>query len=357
MLVVAVALVVTSCGRAQSAVSQFDDLAAQAAAARDRQNLTIAIELYGKAEQLKPDWVEGWWYIGLLNYSASQYAPAIEAFNHVLQLEPKVVPAMAMRGLSEFQTGAYDESLRDLEQAVAHGAANDPSHEQTIRFHLGLLLARAGRYMHALAQYSFLATKHAGEPDLPAAIGMAGMRVRSLPQDVTGQDRQLYEAAGKAGYALLANDSEGSDALFRELFTRYPTTPNLHYFYGMLLFPHDRGMAVEQFRREVEIAPSNELANAFLAFSLMFVGRYGEALPVAERAIAEAPDTELAQIALGRSLIETGDEKRGIELLNHVLQYDPDSLEAHIGLVAAYSRAGRSEDAYRERMVCLGLVK
>jgi tetratricopeptide (TPR) repeat protein len=356
LLIVAAALLVSSAS-GQNTPAQFDDLAAQAAQAREQQNLPLALELYRKAEELKPEWAEGWWYIGLLNYSSRQYAPAIDAFNHLLQVEPRAVPALALRGLCEFETGANDGSLRDLEQAVAHGAANDPNHEQLIRSHLGLLLAAQGRFLDAIGQYKFLAMKHVDPSGLPLLIGMAGMRVRSMPGDLNAQDRELYEAAGKAGYAFLADDTERADALFRELFVRYPTTPNIHCFYGLLLFPHDRESAVEQFQQEVVIAPSNELATALLAFTLMYVGRYSEALPVAERAFTASPNMEMAELALGRSLIETGDDKRGIELLNQVLQHNPKSLEAHVGLAAAYSREGRREDAYRERMVCLGLGK
>jgi Flp pilus assembly protein TadD len=65
---------------------------------------------------------------------------------------------------------------------------------------------------------------------------------------------------------------------------------------------------------------------------------------------------ELAQLALWRSLIETGQDQPGIDLLNQVLAHNPKSLEAHVGLAAAYARAGRKEDAYRERLVCLGLA-
>ena len=88
--------------------ARFDDLAARAATARDQQNLPLAIQLYSQAEQLKPDWQEGWWYLGILQYSANQYPGAIDAFSHLLQLVPTAVPAMALRGLCEFETGGYD---------------------------------------------------------------------------------------------------------------------------------------------------------------------------------------------------------------------------------------------------------
>ncbi len=342
---------------AQTTPAQFDDLAARAAAARDQQDLPLAIQLYTQAEQLKPDWQEGWWYLGVLQYSANQYSGAIDAFSHLLQLAPTAVPAMALRGLCEFETGAYDDSLRDLEQAVAHGALNQPRNEQIIRYHLAQLLTRAGRFQSALDQYHFFAENRVDAPDLMLGIGLAGMRVSSLPKDVAPEDHGLYQAAGNAGYVFLSGDSEKADDLFEQLFVRYPSTPNLHYFYGFLLFPHDPGLAIDQFHNELAANPTNETANAMLALTLVIAGRYSEALQPAQRAYAYAPDVEMAQLALGRALAETGDMKRGAELLNQALAHDPNNLEAHLGLVSIYSRSGNRKEAERERKVCRDLDK
>jgi len=120
---------------------------------------------------------------------------------------------------------------------------------------------------------------------------------------------------------------------------------------------HGPDLAIDQFKSEVEVAPSNAAAHAILAYALMFAGRFTEAQPEAEAALARVPDMEMAQIALGRSLAETGDAKRATEVLNQVLQRDADNMEAHMALAAMYSRAGKREEAYRERMVCLGMQK
>lgn len=357
LLIITAALLAASLGCAQDSPSQFDDLSSQAAAARDQQNIPLAAELYGKALALNPNWAEGWWNLGLIDYTVNQYPQAIDAFNHLLKLDPHAVPALAIRGLSEFDTADYDDSLKDLELAIQHGAANDKDHEQILRFHLGLLLTRAGRYWDALSQYRSLAGEHFDSPDFEVAVGLVGMRVPKLPSELNANDSELAGALGKAAYAFLVDDSDRADAQFNDLFARFPTAPNLHYFYGFLLFPHDRDMAVEQFQKEIAINPSNQLANGLLAFTLMYIGRYNDALPVAERALAAEPGMQIAQIALGRSLIETGDEPHGIEILNQVIERDPKNLEAHLGLAAAYSLEGRKEDAYSERVVCLGLGK
>jgi tetratricopeptide (TPR) repeat protein len=337
--------------------AQFDSLAARAAAARDQQNLPLAIQLYSQAEQLKPDWQEGWWYLGILQYTANQYAGAIDAFNHLLELAPTAVPAMALRGLCEFETAAYDDALRDLEQAVAHGALNEPRNEQIIRYHLALLLAHAARFQESLDQYRFFAEHQADAPDLRIGIALAGMRVASFPKDIAPQDRDFYQSVGDAGYVFLSGDNEHADAMFTELFARYPARPNLHYFYGFLLFPHDPSLAIDQFQSELAVNPANEIANALLALTLVIAGRFEEALAAARRAYTNSPDMEMAQLALGRSLAETGDTKGGLELLNRVLQSDPNNLEAHLGLLSIYSQSGNREEAARERKVCRDLAR
>jgi tetratricopeptide (TPR) repeat protein len=335
---------------AQTGPAQFDDLAARAAQARDAGNLAQAVELYRQATALKPDWQEGWWYLGALQYGANQYQPAIDAFTHLLQMAPQAVPPMALRGLCEFETAAYDDSLRDLEQAVAHGAASDPRNSQILRFHLAQLLTRAGRFQDALKQYMFFPKGKVEDADLDAAIGMAGLRVAGLLSDAPAQDRALYEAAGHAGYPLLGEDSLEADKRFRELFAQHPSARNLHYFYGFLLFPTAPEMAAVEFQRELAVAQDNTPARAMLAYSLMIIGHYAESRTEAERVLAESPGMEMAQIALGRALVEAGEYARGEELLKQVLASDPENKEARLGMIAIYSHTGRKEDARRERL-------
>ncbi|MGB6975668.1 MAG: tetratricopeptide repeat protein [Terracidiphilus sp.] len=341
----------------QEAQPQFADLAARAAAARDAQNLPLAIDLYRKADQLNPNWAEGWWYLGQLSYDANQYAGAIDAFNHVLQLNPKVAPAFALRGLCEYETGAYDDALRDLNVAAAHGAASDSQNAQILRFHLAQLLTHAQRFQEALLQYQYFAAHNLENPDMLVAMGLAGLRVPSFVQDVPAPSRALYQSAGEAGFTFLADHSNKADSLFQALFARYPALPGLHFFYGLLLFSHAPDLAAVEFQKELDVSQDNVQARAMLALSLMVAGEYHRALPEAELAYKAAPDMEMAQLALGRSLAETGDIPRATTLLQQVLKQDPNSLEAHLGMASVYSHTGKREEADRERKLCRGLEK
>jgi tetratricopeptide (TPR) repeat protein len=355
---VVILLLATCAGRIHTqGQPQFESLASRATEARNQQNIPLAIQLYGEALKAKPDWPEGWFYTGLLQYRSNGFVPAIDAFNHFLQLQPNAGPAMALRGLCEFETGAYKDALRDLEQGIIKGAVDQPGNEAILRFHLAELLGRAGRFEDAVAQYAFFAAHHLKDPQLSLGIGLAGMRIQDLPQNVPADKRPFLEAVGDAGYAYLSGESDAADRQFNDLFARYPTTPNLNFFYGSLLYNDSPALAIEQFRAEVEHVPANTYAHGLLAFTLTIAGRFAEAKPEAEIALAAAPDMEMAQLALGRAFADTGDVERTTELLNKVLQKDPQNLEAHMGLADVYSRAGRREDAYRERMVCLSLAK
>ena len=67
------------------------------------------------------------------------------------------------------------------------------------------------------------------------------------------------------------------------------------------------------------------------------------------------PNSSMASYVLGRSLAEKGNLQAGIVQLEHAEQADPSNLDTHVSLASAYSRAGRVDDARRERLRSLEL--
>ena len=80
---------------AQANPAGFDDLVLRATAAREQNDVQQAIELYGQAVQLKPDWPDGWWFLGSLQYASDSYAAARDALSHFIELTPEGGPAFA----------------------------------------------------------------------------------------------------------------------------------------------------------------------------------------------------------------------------------------------------------------------
>jgi len=81
----------------------FDELSRQANAARLEGNTGEAIRCYERALKIRPEWPEGWWYLGTLYADASRFAEAIAVFRKLTEANPKLGPAWASLGLSEFE--------------------------------------------------------------------------------------------------------------------------------------------------------------------------------------------------------------------------------------------------------------
>jgi Flp pilus assembly protein TadD len=144
-----------------------------------------------------------------------------------------------------------------------------------------------------------------------------------------------------------------AQAAFQDLFQRFPATANAHLLYGYLLFAKDPDAAVAEFKRELEITPGNGTAHALLAWAYLLGDNPAEALPNAQKAAQEQPTVATAQLVLGKALVDTGDVGGGTAHLEKALELEPDNLETHLALAKAYSKAGRKEDAQRERQECL----
>jgi tetratricopeptide (TPR) repeat protein len=342
---------------AQANPANFSDVASKAMAARDANNVSAAIELYQQALKLNSQWSDGWWFLGSLQYGTGAYAEARNALSRYLELTPNAAPALAMRGLCEFETGDYQPSLKDIQRALALGAANQPRNEKILRYHEALLLTRTGRFEDALRSYAFFLHDEDSNPELLLALGLAGLRTPLLPKELKADQQELYISAGKAAFDLMKRDFEAARVEFQHLFERAPAVPNAHYLDGFLLYATDPDQAVVEFKKELEVNPSNAAAEVMLAWIPLMQNDGTEALPHARKAAVEDPTLSSAQLVLGRALTETGDANAAIEHLEKTAQLQPDNLEVHLALVKAYSKAGRKEDARRERLLCLEMTK
>jgi tetratricopeptide (TPR) repeat protein len=334
----------------------FEEVAAQAAAARDANDVPRSIELYRQAVGLNPKWQEGWWFLGTFLYGSGQYAPARDAYLHVVELNPKMTPGWGLLGLCEFQTAEYGRSLEHVQKSLTSGAGKEPQIGEVLRYHEALLLAKAGNFDTSIEKFApFL---RAGTPsaDLEMAFGVAVLRLRLVPAEIPSDQRDLVMAAGKAATLAVRGDV-AADGAFRALLERFPKSRNVHYLYGTHLLASDQRHARQEFERELEVSPANSAAEAMLALGYSVSGDTKSAIGYAEKAVNDDPASSTAQYTLGRVLVEAGQVKPGIEHLEAALKLDPASLENHVELATAYPKAARYEDAKRERSRALELLK
>src|SRR5690349_15780186 len=180
---------------AQEQSATFDDLAAQASAARERRDAQGAIHYYSEAVRLRPQWEEGWWYLGSLLYDADRYADAIPPFHRVTELDPDVANAWAFVGLCEFELGRKKEALEHLQRAETLGFGDDEQLRKVALYHIALLLNSVGEFDKA-NNAIVKAFSSGNVPDqIRFAMGLAMLRIPLLPSELDPSKDAVVRAA------------------------------------------------------------------------------------------------------------------------------------------------------------------
>jgi tetratricopeptide (TPR) repeat protein len=298
---------------------------------------------------LQPDWAEGWWNLGTLQYDRNAFPAARDAFSHLLKLEPAAAPGWALRGLCEFELKEYRPSLDDMQRALRLGLDKTPPLAMVTRYHAAALLTRAAQFQNALQLFAQLAVQGAEDRDTVLGTGLAGLRMPMFPAELpVAQEEFVYRVGHAINAGALRHEAEARKE-FEALIAANPRAPELHNLLGQLLLTSDPDAALEEWKRELAISPNHTPAKLQIAFEYLKRGEATAGLPYARESAALEPESFVARNALGRLLIASGDLNAGITELEKAKQLAPDSPDTRIELASAYAKAGRSQDAARER--------
>lgn len=336
--------------------THFEQLALAAAEDRQRGQTEAAAIAYQEALKLRPQWQEGWWWLGALSYMSAHHAEAVRALQNVVKFEPQRGEAWAMLGLSEFEMKDYSNALIHLERGRQLGLKGDAAAVRTTLYHLALLLVRSGQFDEAMDLLIPHTAAGPYEREIRFAMGLALLRIPSLPEQIQSQRLSLVQSAGEAA-ALLAR-SRYAEALpvLQQLLSQSPDTPYLHYAYGVSLASLSRYDEAEaQLREETRISPQSALPYLRLASVSLQTHHPEQALNYARRAVELSPDSGKAHYALGRSWLEIGRTDQAIAELEAAREMAPSSPEVRFNLARAYAKAGRTDAAEQERAVFVKL--
>lgn len=333
----------------------YAQIRAQATAAREANNLPDAIPLYQKLVRMRPADAENWWYLATLLYDVDRYPEARDAFRKLVTLVADNGAAWALLGLCEFQTKEYPASGLHLEKAIHLGLANQPQLSEVTHYHYALLLSKVGEFERASTELFTFARAGKDDAAMVVATGIAALRKPLLPAELPAADRELVMQAGRAVYDMAARKGAVADQEMHELVAHYPTVPNIHYIYGSYLMFSDADAGLKELQRELEISPKHVPARVGLVVEYLKRGDTAAALPYAKEAVELDSKNFVTHTLYGRVLVESGDVKPGITELELAAKLAPDSPQTRVALASAYAKAGRKEDAARERAVFLKL--
>jgi tetratricopeptide (TPR) repeat protein len=298
----------------ESHAANFDSVARSAAAARESGKTEEAIRSYEQAVGIRPDWAEGWWYLGTLLYDADRYQDAIPAFQRLVTLAPRFGSAWSFLGLCEYELKDYSNALAHLEKGREFGPGDDPEIARVSAYHLGLLQIRDGDFDRGSATLVSTAGQGSTSPKINTALALAMLRVRLLPEEVDPSRDALMHAAGEVAADLAKDDVTKALDQFPQLLANYPNIPYLHYAYGLALaHAGQTTQAIEQQKKETEISPQSPLPWIQLSSLQLHMRRLADASRSAEKAVQFAPDSSAAHRIRAESLQALGDKKQADE--------------------------------------------
>jgi tetratricopeptide (TPR) repeat protein len=327
----------------------FDNLALRAATARDTGDVPGSIKLYREALRRKPEWQEGWWYLGSLLYDNNRYADAVKALHRLTSLNSNLGAAWALLGLSEFETHDFSQSLLHLERAQRLGVGDHEELADVTHYHLAILLNSQGQCEGAQNLLSNLLLQGKNSEDVQVGLGLSMLRVPLLPAQLDPSRDALIHSAGEIAALIARRQYEQADLAFQRFLNHYPSTPFAHYAYGAMLATRGQEDAAEaQFREETQVTPDSALAYTEWAFIEFRAQHYDAALPLAQTATRLAPGFFMAHYVLGDILLASGDSLASVTQLETARRLAPESPEIRYSLARAYAKAGKPALAKRE---------
>jgi tetratricopeptide (TPR) repeat protein len=336
----------------------FDRIAQQADAARAADRVHDAIGLYARGVRLHPQWTEGWWSLGTLLYDQDRFPEAKAAFQRFAATAPKPGAAYSFLGLCEYETHDYDHALGHFRAWARAGWPGSPQSIDVSVFHFALLLTKDGEFVQALYLLATEAQKIGENPALAEAMGLASLRIPSVPEGYPPEKREMVWLAGES--AIYAAQSppgfDRSNEYADRLILRYPEEPEVHYFRGTVFAAQKKTADAErEYRHELRISPQHLPAMLALAGIDLDKNDVTEAETLARKAVELAPKDSESHEVFGRVLMGKAQNTASARELEIAKELAPDSALVRSYLAMIYSRLGRTEAAKAEAAAFLRL--
>jgi tetratricopeptide (TPR) repeat protein len=321
-----------------TAASDFESISRSAAVAREAGHANEAIEAYQRALKMRPQWEEGWWYLGTLLYDQDRCLQAIPAFQKLVELVPNAGPAWDFLGLCEFETKDYENSLEHLRKGFSFANVDHPETAQVAKYHLSLLLIRSGEFDNAATLLASTFRQKEISPQIKFALGLAMLRVPLLPSEIDPSRDALIRSAGDVASAIAQNDSAKALAAFPSLLRNFPKAPYLRYAYAKALASVGRDEdASRQLRDEITVSKPSALPWIEISEIELRSQRPQEALRAAEEAVRLAPDSSASHKALAQVLQQLGNKEKAAEELTLADKLAPEKPRPEQRLALLYS--------------------
>ena len=336
---------------AQKPAPESFEALARAAAAAVESDPERSVTLARKGLELRPEWPEGWFYLGGALYRLKRYPEAVDAFHKGLARDPGNPVGWAILGLSEAELGRSPEALSDIQKGETLGLGS-LSMETAVRQKAATILIGQSAFDRAVTQLQPLAQRHVDTPALVALIGLCALTDARRPEEVPPARRPVVMAAGRALWAAIGRQPpKETEENFRQLVAAYPKEPGVHYAYGLfLLNGPSQESALPEFQKETAANPSHWPSLLSISYLETKQDHPELGLRAAEKARQSAPDAYrwLCDAEMGRALLAMDQPEKAVPLFEESARLKADNARTHFYLAKAYRKVGRKADAEKQ---------
>jgi tetratricopeptide (TPR) repeat protein len=350
---IVVLLLLFSSAAALAQQPEADRLFGAAVEAQQRGDSAAAIEDYQKLLKLRPKMVEARVNLGAALAHEGRFNEAIAQYELALPDVPDKDAVRMNLGLAYYKKGDLADAIREFKIVQA---------ARPLDAQLAVLLGdselRSGKGAEAVAMLTPLEAENAGNPDfeyvMGAALAAAGnrrdgaARLEKVAQASNGAD--AYFLAGSTYLDLnefehARKDLEAAQAL-------NPKLPRIDALVGMARDRAGDPTAAEPaFRAALAVDPNDFDANLYLGAELLKRRAVAEAKPYLDKAVALNPSSTMARYEEGMWQSNSGKYEEAAKYLEQAEKDDPNWLQPHVELATVYYRLHRPADGARERAI------
>jgi TolB-like protein/predicted Zn-dependent protease len=292
----------------------------------DPQTLERALVLAQQALALDDSLPVAHSFVSLVYAQQQQYDQAIAEGERAIALDPNHADSYAWQAEVLNLVGRSEEALKMVKQAMRL----NPHYPPVYLYNLGQSYRLTGQYTESVTALKEVIGRN---PNYLYAYLFLAINYMILWMDDQSPDPQTLEEALKAAQRTIVLNND---------------LPIAHTVLGCVyMYQKQYEQGIAELRRAVALDPDFVEGYTVLADGLSRIGQMEEALQIAEQALRrKLSGVDIYSLShIGPVYYRVGRYEEAISTLKQFVMVYPNDLETHLILAAAYSEAGREEEA------------
>jgi tetratricopeptide (TPR) repeat protein len=338
-------LVLVTTGISQNVDDRIQQLYTEAQS-EDRQGRgDAAIQKYQAILRLNPKLPAAYNNLGQLYFQQGRFEEAIKSLKKACELDSKLAAPRALLGLSLYQVGDIEDAHRELQTALQL----NPS-DRNVKLFLARSLFELDDLKGALKLLDQLQQEDPKNTEVLYSIGIVYMMLAQSAlgeiQTVDPNSHLIEILLGQ--YAEIKQNYLEAIEHYKKAIANSPKIPALYYYLAHALWASGRFQeALPEYQRALELNPYDYNA-AWEAARLVLPEDPEAAFRLTTRAIELKSDIPGAYSIRGRALLALKRPQEAVEDLKKAISLDPEDAALHYQLAMAYRQLGMSREANSE---------